>query len=146
MSRVINTANPAKLRNQARRTIAEMLRHLMFKRRVDDESKDMAALVVLALRDIAATVDVTTSAWENRDYYLKADRFRLEWEWVAPAADRLEAVVVNGQWDQLPAELASLAPHFADIRISKMTRTPEDWRGALQALLGARQTAGVPDP
>ncbi len=79
MSRVINTANPGRLRNQARRTIAEMLRHLMFKKRIDDESKDMAALVAISLQEIAATIDVTTTAWENRDYFLKADRFRLEW-------------------------------------------------------------------
>ncbi len=140
MSRVINTANPAKLRNQARRTIAEVLRHLMFKRRIDDESKDMAALVVLSLRDIAATIDVTTSAWESRDYFLKADRFRLEWEWTGPAARRLEALLVAGEWDRVPVELATLAPRFADIRIAKMTRGPEAWQGALQTLL-QEQTA-----
>ena len=36
MSRVINTENPGKLRNQYRRTIAEILRHLMFKRALDE--------------------------------------------------------------------------------------------------------------
>ena len=138
MSRVINTANPGKARSQARRTIAEMLRHLMFKKRVDEESKDMAALVALSLRDIAATIDVTTTAWESRDYFLKADRFRLEWEWVGAAAERLEHLIVSGRWDELPTELVALAPRFVDIRIAKMTRGPETWQGSLQALLEAR--------
>lgn len=140
MSRVINTANPGRLRNQARRTIAEMLRHLMFKKRIDDESKDMAALVAISLQEIAATIDVTTTAWENRDYFLKADRFRLEWEWAAPAARRLEEIVVSGDWDRLTGELVALAPRFADIRIAKMTRGPEAWQGCLEALV-RRQNA-----
>ncbi|MBC7239066.1 MAG: hypothetical protein H5T71_03080, partial [Chloroflexi bacterium] len=81
MSRVINTASPGKERGQLRRTCAEVLRHLMFKRTLDDETKDMAAVLVYALEGIAETVDVTVEAWEKRDYFIKADRFRLEWEW-----------------------------------------------------------------
>jgi hypothetical protein len=135
MSRVINTADPGKRRNQCRRTIAEILRHLMFKRRFDEETKDMAAALVFALRGIAESVEATTAAWEKKDYYLKADRFRLEWEWVAPAAKRLEELVLGGHWEKLPQELAALAPHFADIRISKMTRDPSAWKGSYHLLL-----------
>ena len=43
MGRIINTASPGSERNRLRRTIAEILRHLMFKRGVDDEVKDMTA-------------------------------------------------------------------------------------------------------
>ncbi len=134
MTRIINTANPGSRRNAARRTIAEILRHLMFKREFDAETQDMAAALVFNLRIIAETVEVTLVAWENRDYFLKADRFRLEWEWVAPAADRLRDLAVAGRWEQLPAELASLAPRFADIRIAKMTRAAESWAGSYQLL------------
>lgn len=135
MSRVINTSNPGKLRDQYRRTIAEALRHLMFKRSVDDEVKDMAATIVLALRGIAETVESTVGAWEKRDYYLKADRFRLEWEWVTPSASRLYDVIAQARWDEFPAELARLAPKFADIRIAKMTRSPDAWKSSYQQLV-----------
>ena len=94
MSRVINTANPGKERGQLRRTCAEVLRHLMFKRTLDDETKDMAAVLVYALEGIAETVDVTVEAWEKRDYFIKADRFRLEWEWVRPTARRLRELIL----------------------------------------------------
>ena len=135
MSRIINTADPGKLRSQHRRTIAEVLRHLMFKRRFDDETKDMAAVLVVALRGIAETIETTVTAWEKRDYYLKADRFRLDWEWVSPAAERLYDIVALGRWEDLPRELAALAPRFADIRIAKMTRDTAAWKGSYQALL-----------
>lgn len=135
MTRVINPSNPGKLRDQYRRTIAEALRHLMFKRSVDDEVKDMAAAIVLSLRGIAETVEITVGAWEKRDYYLKADRFRLEWEWVMPSASKLFDVISQSHWDELPAELARLAPKFADIRIAKMTRSPDSWKSSYQQLL-----------
>ncbi len=135
MSRVINVANPGKRRNTARRTIAELLRRLMLQHELNEETKDMVAALVLNLREIAATIETTTEAWEKRDYYLKADRFRLEWEWVAPAAQSLEDLVLQERWESLPQALADLAPRFADIRVAKMTRSPSAWRGSYALLL-----------
>lgn len=135
MSRVINTDSPGKVRSQLRRTIAEMLRHLMFKREIDEEARDMAAALVFSLRGIANTVEQTVEAWENRNYFMKADRFRLEWEWVTPAAIRIKEVVINDRWDELPRELAALAPHFGDIRIAKMTRPAETWKSSYHLLM-----------
>ncbi len=139
MARIINTANPGKLRNQARRTIAEMLRHLMTKGTLDDEARDMVATIVYALREIDATIEVTTEAWEKRDYYLKADKFRLEWEWAAPAADRLEAIVRWNKWDRLPQEIVGLAQRFADIKIVKFTRAEDTWQGNYRQLLAEQE-------
>lgn len=135
MARIINTANPGKLRSQARRTIAEMLRRLMSKGTLDDEARDMLATIVYALRAIDATIEVTTDAWEKRDYYLKADKFRLEWEWASPAADRLEAIVRLGKWDRLPQEIMGLAQRFADVKIVKFTRAEDAWQGNYRQLL-----------
>lgn len=135
MSRVINSNSPGKRRNELRRTIAEILRHLMFKRDVDNETKDMVATLVFSLRGIAATIEETASAWEKRNYYLKADRFRIAWEWAGPAAERLTELLLNERWEQLPGELAQLAPHFSDIRIAKMTRKPSTWRASYLLLL-----------
>jgi len=145
MTRVINTASPGKRRGHLRRTIAEVLRHLLFKRRLDEESKDMAALLALSLEGIAETVEATVSAWEKRNYYLKADRFRLEWEWAGPTAQRLREIVVNDRWERLPEELASLAPRFSDIRIVKMTRPASTWNSCHRLLVEqARQSQAAP--
>jgi hypothetical protein len=135
MSRIINTQNPGKRRNHARRTIAELLRHLMVKRELDEEGKDMAAALVFALREIADTIEATTEAWEKRNYFLKADRFRLEWEWARPSADRLEELIREERWERLPVELGRLLPRFADIRIAKMTRKPSTWTSSHKLLL-----------
>ena len=134
MGRVINLSNPAQRRNQSRRTIAEILRHLMLKRELDEEAKDMAATLVFALRSIAETIEGSTEAWEKRNYYLKADRFRRQWDWVPLFANRLQKLVVSDRWEQLPRELAMLAPYFQDVKITKLTRSPETWQASYRLL------------
>ncbi len=140
MSRVINTHSPGKIRNASRRTIAEILKRMVTKRRMDAEAQDMAAAIVLELERMAGTIEVTCEAWEKRNYFLKADRFRLEWEWLMPTAKRLRSVIADEQWEQVPLELASLFPRFADISIAKMTRGADAWQGALATLRESEST------
>lgn len=135
MSRVISTQGPGKTRNQHRRTIAEALRRLSQKPQLDDEAKDLAVLIVFSLHSIADTVDRTITAWEKRDYWMKAERFREQWRWVEPTADEMSAIVYEGQWNQLPAALAQLIPHFADVKVKQMTRKPALWQGAYEKFM-----------
>lgn len=135
MSRIIATEGPGKVRGQHRRTIAEALRRLSMKQQLDDEVGDLAALIVFCLHRIADTVEQTTEAWDKRNYYLKADRFREEWRWVEPLADQLSAVIYEERWDALPDVLVQLMPYFADVRIKQMTRKPSLWKGAYKKFM-----------
>jgi hypothetical protein len=112
-----------------------MLRRLSQKKRIDDEARDQAALIVLCLQGMADTVDQTVTAWEKRDYWMKAEHFRRDWEWLDPMADRLAAVICQGEWHELPTLLATLAPHFSDISVKRMTREATLWKGAYERLL-----------
>jgi len=135
MSRIIATASPGKVRNRHRRTIAEALRRLSQKSQLDGEAKDLAALIVFCLHGMADTVDRTIEAWEKRDYWMKAERFREKWRWLEPTTDELAAVIYKGRWAQLPTVLAQLMPHFADIKIKQMTRKPVLWQGAYEKFM-----------
>lgn len=135
MSRIISTQNPGKIRNQHRRTVAEALRRLSQKAQLDGEAKDLAALIVFSLHGMADTVEQTVDAWEKRDYYIKAERFRQEWRWLNRITDELSAVIYEGRWDELAPVLARLTPHFADIRIKKMTRKPNLWQDAYEKFM-----------
>lgn len=135
MSRVVNVESVGAQRQRLRRTIAEALRHLMAKRELDEEARDLTALIVFCLRDIDEGIEQTTAAWEKRDYYLKADRFRQEWLWVAPAADEIEKLLRQGAWDRLPAALARLLGHFSDITVNKMVRSNGLWQGCYKRLM-----------
>src|SRR5258708_2082490 len=129
MSRVVNTDSVGKARNQRMRTAAEVLRRLSQKTELDDEAKDMAALLVFCFREIEDGIEESMVAWEKRNYWNKVEQFRQQWTWVGRASSKLEQIIRAESWDQLPALLASLFSHFSDITISKFTRDSEAWQG-----------------
>lgn len=135
MSRIINSqGSPGTQRQRHRRTIAEALRRLMSKTTMDDEGRDLAALIVYSLREIDQNINRSAEAWEKRDYYLKADRFLHDWAWVAPTARLIAAALHDSQWARLSLLLAELAPRFQDIDVKTFTRKPRLWQGAYERL------------
>ena len=137
MSRLIGPSTGTE-RNQHRRSIAEALRRLMGKQSVDAEAKDLIALVVFSLRAIAEGIERSAAAWEKRDYFVKADRFRADWAWVETSANRLEVMLRGEMWNDLPLALVELVPRFADITITKFVRTEALWRGCYQRLMAEK--------
>lgn len=135
MSRVINTNNPTNQRNACRRTIAELLRHLGQKSRIDEEARDMAATIVLTLQEIEAINMVTAKAWEKRDYWVKAEQFLRDWTWLREYSANLDDVIRHSAWDLLPGLLLDLYPRFSDVAVTKLMRKEETWRGNYAVLL-----------
>jgi hypothetical protein len=135
MSRVINVNNPTKIRNYARRTIAEILYLLPRKTKFDDEAKDMTATIVYCLREIDSTIETSAAAWEKRDYWMKAERFLRDWGWTKEVAANFEDIIREEAWDLLPELLADLMPHFTDLEIKSFTRKADAWQGAYKRLL-----------
>lgn len=136
MSRVVNTNNPGKIRNQLMRTAAELLRHLSQKTSLDEEAKDMAALLVYCLREIDDGIESSALAWENRDYWIKAEQLRQRWMWTGNAVASLETIIRTEAWETLPSMMAELFGYFADIKITKFTRSSSAWEGAYRRLMG----------
>jgi hypothetical protein len=136
MGRVINRNTPGRQRRHLMRTIAEILRRLAQRQgEVNDEVRDMTAMIVFCLREIDESIIDTIKAWEKRGYWKKADKFQLEWMWAGEMADRLETLIVCNDWDEMPDVMMKLFPHFADIRVKAMTRKKSLWEGCYQKLL-----------
>lgn len=143
MSRVINTNNPTTVRNQNRRLIAEILRRLSQKPQIDEDGKDMVAMIVYALREIHEGVQQTIAAWEKRDYWMKAERFLRDWQWTNETAVNLEDVLRHEAWDLLPELMAELFPRFADIQLKSMTRSTDTWAGCYKKLMAESPRASL---
>jgi len=138
LGRVINTDGPGKRRNNLMRTAAELLRHLSQKQDMDDDARDMLALLVYCLKEIADGIDESTVAWEKRDYWIKAEEFRQRWQWTHQMATELETMLVNEDWQNLPPLMVKLFPYFSDIKVTKFTRKPALWQGAYNRLMAER--------
>ena len=118
------------------RTIAEILRHLSQQREVNEQTRDMVAMLVFCLRGIDDTVEESMRAWEKRGYWKKADDFQQKWWWSALMANAIEELLRNGDWDDMPEMMIKLYPHFSDIQVNRLTRDPAAWQGAYHRIIG----------
>jgi|SRR5690554_4094902 acyl-homoserine lactone acylase PvdQ len=135
MGRIISTGETAaKQRHAHIRSCAEVLRLLAERSCFDEEARDMAAFFVLNLRGIYETIDESAQAWDERNYWKKAEALRDKWRWSRSAADELEALILSDRWGEVPPLLIRLIPKFNDVTITSITRDADWWCGALKAL------------
>jgi len=121
-------------RNRLTKSIVLAIRKLMQKGQPDSESLDMAAYVVLALEKIAESVNTSALAWEKRDYWLKADRFRMDWAWVDTRSRLLCQAVLDQDWGKIVPELVQVAQNLNKVEVAEKNRLGEPWVGAHKAL------------
>lgn len=134
MSRVINPNPPGKIRNRLKKATALALRELMAEGEPSDRTRDLAAFIVLSLEGIEETVNTTVTAWEKRDYWYKADRFRLEWAWSGNLARKMRPAVLEQDWGQIAQLAAKVGQHLSDVSVSKRHRMGTPWEGAWKEL------------
>jgi hypothetical protein len=134
MTRLIKTDSGATLRNKLLKTIAIMIRELSKQNSVDNRTKDMIALIVLSLRKITETNEVAIVAWEKRDYWLKADHFRLEWEWAQKAANQLQDALLEDNWELIASVVPIIASKCNKIKLNAKASSLNIWAGAYDNL------------
>ncbi len=133
MSPITTTESGTTLRNRLSRSIVLSIRTLMKQPSPNQLSLDLAAFVVLALEKIQDSVETSALAWEKRDYWLKADRFRMEWQWVGESHRKLAEHLLAENWSALVPNLMAVAQNLNHIEIKPNNRIGEPWHGAWQA-------------
>jgi hypothetical protein len=128
LSRVINPELPGKKRTQLSKNIIFTIKALQQQTEFTDETRDMLAYIALTLREIQTTIEPTVTAWEKRDYWLKADRFRLEWEWTATISEKLSAALIKDKLDEIPALIIKIMDKLRHVKMP--ARAPKlSWNG-----------------
>ena len=135
MSPVKSIESGTTLRNRLNRSIVLAIRTLIQQASPDESSQDLAAYIVLALQKIEESVDSSAAAWEKRDYWLKADRFRMDWQWVGERRQSLTASLHAADWQAIALDLAAIATALKDVEIRPNNRIGEPWHGAWQEFL-----------
>ncbi len=134
MSRIINLDSVGKERTRLTKSIVLCIRELAKQSNVTSETKDQAAFIALALQSIADGIDVSVAAWEKRDYWVKADKFRMEWMWAGQYADRMKNAVLSEDWGALAASLPAIAQKFSKVVVSDNHRLGKPWTDAYTLL------------
>ncbi len=136
MSRVINPESAGKERLQLLRGAALALRELATQNAPGPQARDLAAFIALSLEAVEATVEVTVAAWEKRDYWLKADRFRMEWRWAGQQAAVMRRAVLEDDWAAAAQSAAAIAGKLQGVKIPVRHKLGTPWVGAYQKLAG----------
>jgi len=101
----------------------------------DDTARDLAAFIALALLEIAETVDQSVGAWEKRGYWVKAERFRMDWDWSGRLSHSMRQSVLDEDWANIALLSAQIAQKFTTIKLPVRHRLGTPWVGAYQELL-----------
>jgi len=135
MSRVINPNSAGKERTRLTRAVALAVRELAKTDPLSNEGQlneahDLAAFIVLALEIVAETIEVSVVAWEKRNYWVKADKFRMEWRWAGQYSSLMREAVLKDDWVNVAKIAMQVAVKLQKIKISDKHRMGHPWKGS----------------
>ncbi len=134
MSRVINPDSAGKERTRLTKGVVLAIRELAHQSEPGAESRDLAAFIAIALAIISETIDVSVVAWEKRDYWVKADKFRMEWAWSGQYAEKMNKAVLNNDWGSVAQVAALTAQKLSKVTVPPGHRLGRPWVGAWNEL------------
>ncbi len=134
MSRVINPESAGKDRTRLVKGVAMALRQLVQQQDTGSQTQDLAAFIAIALENIAETIEASVGPWEKRDYWVKADRFRMEWAWAGRLGKAMRQAVLTEDWPSVARLSAEIAGKLGNIKLSERNRLGEPWVGAYKRL------------
>jgi hypothetical protein len=134
MSRVINPDSAGKERTRLTKAVVIAIRELAKQSEPSDASRDMAAFIALALGTIAEGIDVSVAAWEKRNYWVKADRFRMDWAWAGQLGEKMKTAVLEDDWASVAMLSAQIAQKLNKVKVSEKHRMGKPWVGACNEL------------
>lgn len=135
MSRLIKTDTAGKDRTRLTKSIVLAVRELAKQKDVTSEAQDLAAYIALALQTIADGIDESVAAWEKRGYWVKADRFRMEWLWTGQTAAKMKSAVLADDWGTIAMLMPQIAQKLGRIQIAENHRLGRPWAGIYRRMM-----------
>lgn len=134
MSKVINPESAGKERTRLTKAVVLAVRELARQTEITAETRDLAAFLVLALEEINRGVETSALAWEKRNYWLKADRFRMDWAWCNALSAKMKQAILAEDWPQAAQLALQIAGKLPNVKVAQNHRLGKPWRGAYARL------------
>lgn len=139
MSRVITSESAGKDRTRLTKIVVIAIRELLRQKEPSDLSRDLIACILLSLDGIYDTVDASVEAWEKRGYWLKADRFRMDWQWTKLLADQMRPLVLTENYGELIPLMVQVLQALESVKVSENHRLGTPWTGAWNELMRSKE-------
>ena len=97
-------------------------------------SYDLASFISLALYQVYETIDESVSAWEKRGYWIKADRYRMDWDWTRHIAAQLHKALLQEDWTGIAASVIKVGQRLSAVKLAERDRLGTPWVGSWEQL------------
>ncbi|HTP03216.1 MAG TPA: hypothetical protein VMJ64_17695 [Anaerolineales bacterium] len=134
MSRVINPDSVGKQRTQLSKGIVLALRQLARQTDTGGETRDLAAFIAVALQAISEGIDASVAAWEKRGYWVKADKFRMEWAWAGSTGAKMRTALLAEDWPSIAMLSAQVGQKLNKVQVGDNHRLGSPWAGAYERM------------
>ena len=135
MGRIIKTGSAGKDRLLLEKGIVVAIRELVKQSNMDKTTYDLVAYIALSLLGIGNTVDDSVTAWEKRGYWVKADRYRMEWNWTSNSGESLLDALQKGDWENVAKLITQISQKMSKVKVSHRNRLGSPWIGAWDRLI-----------
>ena len=139
MGRIIKTGSASKDRILFEKGIILAIRKLSEQTGMDGTTRDLLAYIALSLKAISETIDASVNAWEKRGYWIKADHYRMEWNWTATWGEQMTQSILDEDWGSVVRITAQVTQKLSKVEIAKNNRMGTPWIGAYQKLMHPNQ-------
>jgi hypothetical protein len=140
LTRLIKTGSAGKDRILLEKGIILAIRELTKQSGMEGSTRDILAYIVLSLKAISETIDESVAAWEKRGYWIKADRYRMEWLWASNWGDEMKKAILSEDWATVAKITAQVTQKMSKVKIAERNRLGTPWTGSYQKLISPNQS------
>ncbi len=140
MSRMVNTASAGKERVLLEKGIVLAVRELARQPRMSETTRDLLAYIALSLQSIGDTIDQSVVAWEKRGYWIKADRYRMEWAWAGRFGEEMKEAILTENWLEMARITGLVTEKLSTVKLAQRNRLGSPWVGAYKKLISPGQS------
>ncbi|HWS23348.1 MAG TPA: hypothetical protein VN226_02825 [Anaerolineales bacterium] len=134
----IKTETTGKDRNKLIRDILITIRDLNRESNFDQDSRDKVAFIGLNLYLIYKGIDESVLAWEKRNYWAKADKFRMEWQWTLNSAREIKRALIQDDVPAMMNQFGVIFTKFSQKTLPKSAKVSQSSQGSEKKLLGLK--------
>ena len=134
MGRIININSVGKERTYLTKAIVASIRVLSMQAETGIEAKDLVAFIIISLRIISGSIESSVQAWEKRDYWVKADKFRIEWTWTGRISEKLYEALLKEDWGEITQLVIQIGQKLGRVNLSAKNRLGTPWKGSWNEL------------
>jgi hypothetical protein len=134
LGRLIKTGSASKDRIWLEKSILVAIRELAKQTNLDENTYDLVAFIALSLKGIGDTVEESVAAWEKRGYWVKADRYRIEWNWASRLGEDLQQAILIEDWESVAKIIAQITQKMSKVNVPTRNRIDAPWVGSWDRL------------